>query len=138
MKTGIMKAAISLTMCMVFMGLSTVCFAAENKKEYEVFNFEDGREVIVYGEDLTHEEKERVAEAITADGENSEIATHGIACIFGHSLKTTNATEIVHNAYSSSPKCKKTIYKVERCTRSSCDYTKKTVVKTARISTCHG
>ena len=75
----------------------------------------------------------------TISGETSDfqgIAPFSIFCLFGHSIATTTVREISHRHYSSSPRCLESRYRVEYCTRSSCNYSVATLTATARIICC--
>lgn len=135
-----MKKTLSFIMalCFIFLG-ATIKSSAVNTNT-NTFFFENNKEVYVYGEDIDQEKKQSIAHFISNvdEKETNDISPRGILCIFGHKLATTTATEITHNAYSSSPKCLEKKYKVEYCTRSSCDYMTKELVDSIRISACHG
>ncbi len=98
------------------------------------------KEVTIDAVDISQEKMQFIADFIVDEPNNTydEVAPCGIACLFGHKLTKTSATETSHNAYSSSPKCLVKIYNVEYCTRSSCDYIKKDLISSYRTSTCHG
>ncbi len=128
-----------LVACMLF-SVNTLADSVNDEKAM-TFYYED-REVIVESNGLTQEEMKRIADFIATDdngySNHSGVETYGLACLFGHSLTTTYATEITHNAYTTSPKCLSNYYKVETCTRSSCDYVKKSLVSSTRTAKCHG
>lgn len=98
------------------------------------------KEITIDAVDISQEKMQFIADFIVDEPNNTydEVAPCGIACLFGHKLTKTSATETSHNAYSSSPKCLVKIYNIEYCTRSSCDYIKKDLISSYRTSTCHG
>lgn len=105
-----------------------------------VFCYKNDREVIIEDDSISKEKMQFIADYIVDESHNTydEASPYGIACLFGHSLKTTYATETSHNAYSTSPKCLIKEYKVQYCTRSSCDYIKKELTSSYRTASCHG
>ncbi len=135
-----MKKTVSFIMalCLIFGGATIKSSAANTNTS--TFFFENNKEVYVSGEDIDQKKKQSIAHFISNVDENetNNISPRGILCIFGHKLATTTTTEITHNAYSSSPKCLEKNYKVEYCTRASCDYMTKELVDSYRIADCHG
>ena len=133
-----MKKVISfiLIVCSILCCVSSISSAAEEPPS--CFVYENGVEITVYNDNLSYKEKKIIADFV-AYGEFSETySTYGLACIFGHKLEKTYVDEVIHNSYSTSPKCLKNTYIVEMCTRSSCDYITKELSSSKRISTCHG
>lgn len=61
------------------------------------------------------------------------------ACaLFGHKVTSTYGTEVVHNAYETSPHCRKDTYLVISCTRDGCGYIRRSLEGSVRIASCHG
>lgn len=133
-----MKKVITIIMsfCLTVCGISIGSSAAD--KQDNVFYYDNDTEIVVEGNDLSYEEMQAIADYVATDSVDDGISTRGIACIFGHKLTTSYATETQHNAYSSSPKCLVRKYKVQTCSRSSCDYINKELVDSYRTSSCHG
>ena len=136
-----MKKAISLIMslCLVLSAVTVGSLASDAPTN--IFYYENNKEIQIYDDGIELDKMQYIADYIAGANENdvnSETTPYGILCIFGHSLKTTYATETTHNVYSTSPKCVENTYKVEYCTRSSCDYISKELVDSYRTSACHG
>ena len=103
------------------------------------------REVTIESFYLDEEEAQSIADyivfGITPVGYieiGNQINTSFLCTLFGHSIETYTAQETIHFAYSTSPKCVINIYRVECCTRSSCDYIEKTLIDSTRTAMCHG
>jgi len=64
------------------------------------------------------------------------IAPASIFCIFGHNMAQTTAVEINHRVWSTSPRCRETRYRVNYCTRSSCNYVVTTLLTQGAIHCC--
>jgi hypothetical protein len=90
-------------------------------------------EIIVDGVDCC--EKEQQIIALLNGGEL--MSPMSILCIFGHSMAQTTAIEINHRFWATSPRCRETRYRVDYCTRSSCNHMVLTQIGTpARIPCC--
>lgn len=136
-----MKKTISYIMALCLLLSGTAIGSSATEVNGNTFYYGDNKEIVIESEDISQEKMQFIADFIAGDNEvttENEIATCGILCIFGHNLATSSATETSHNAYSSSPKCLVNTYSVEYCTRSSCDYISKELVKSYRTSACHG
>ena len=133
-----MKKFISMILALCLMVCVFSVVSSADDVSDNVFHYM-GKDIVVEGEGLSATEMQRIADYIAYGDTNDDgISTHGILCIFGHNLETTYALETTHNAYGTSPKCLVKRYKVERCTRSSCDYINKELVNSYRTSECHG
>ena len=64
------------------------------------------------------------------------ITPNSIFCLFGHNISTGTALVTEHRVWSSSPRCRRTTYRVEHCTRSSCNYMTMTQTTQVRITCC--
>jgi len=123
--------------------LQIVCSATSY--EGTTFYYENGKEITVFDNHLSYDEKKMIADYFaygTIESEKSSIECNtrsSILCtLFGHDLTTTYVREITHNAYPDSPKCLRSEYECTYCTRSSCDYIENKLIYSVRISTCHG
>lgn len=58
--------------------------------------------------------------------------------LFGHEFTAAYATDVIHNAYASSPHCVQNTYLVISCGRDGCDHIEKILTSSVRVSTCHG
>jgi polysaccharide pyruvyl transferase WcaK-like protein len=69
---------------------------------------------------------------------NSEevITSRSIFCLLGHSIAQTTARETTHRYWATSPRCRQITYRVNYCTRSSCNYVTYTVIEDARVPCC--
>jgi len=75
----------------------------------------------------------------TINGNSSETATispSSILCIFGHSIAEGRAIETQHRVWATAPRCRQITYRVNYCTRSSCNYVTYTVISDSRIPCC--
>ena len=131
-----MKKVLSLILMLSIMSICFSIGSAAEQVDDERFFYADGIEIVIESDDFTYEEKKIIVDYIVYG--DDAISPYGLACIFGHSLKTAYAEEIHHNAYSSSPMCLVNRYKVTTCTRSSCDYINKEFLDSYRTSACHG
>lgn len=139
-----MKKALSLVLAAGLI-VSSMAFgsSAYESENSNVFYYGD-KEIIIEGENLSQSEMQSIADYIAgydehqASADDGDVSPCGLACLFGHNIKTSYATEITHNVYTTSPKCVKKVYTVKTCTRSSCDYIEKTLDRSSRISSCHG
>jgi hypothetical protein len=59
-----------------------------------------------------------------------------LLCVFGHSIQSGSGIVFDHNAYPTSPKCKKTDFSYNTCKRSGCDYYVVTRESSQRLA-CH-
>lgn len=136
-----MKKTISYIMALCLILSATTFGSNASVINDNIFYYGDNKEVVIENENISRDKMRFIADYV-AEGDDAiyenEIDTCGILCIFGHDLTTSSATETTHNAYSTSPKCLVKTYKVEYCTRSSCDYISKELIKSYRTSVCHG
>lgn len=135
-----MKKIISLFVVLSFIvtGVTIGSSAADSK--LNIFCYGNSKEITIEDASISQEKMQFIADYLADEINNTydEVSPCGIACLFGHSIKTTTAKEINHNAYSSSPKCSVKEYTVKYCTRSSCDYINKELVQSYRTASCHG
>lgn len=131
-----MKKIISLIMalCLTVCGFSVVSSADEMTNN--VFHYADS-DIVIMGNGLSAAEMRRIADYI-AYGDTHDDGVSTCALCSSHILETTLALQTTHNVFSTSPKCYVRQFKVECCTRSSCDYINKTLLNSWRTSECHG
>lgn len=131
-----MKKIISLIMalCLTVCGFSVVSSADEVTNN--VFHYADS-DVVILGSGLSADEMQHIADYI-AYGDTHDDGISTCALCSSHIIETTYALQTTHNVFSTSPKCYVRNFKVECCTRSSCDYIKKTLIDSWRTSSCHG
>jgi hypothetical protein len=80
------------------------------------------KEIVVAG-DIDNQKVQQIINAISGDSNGFiGIAPSSIACIFGHSMAQTTATETTHRVWATSPRCRRITYRVDYCTRSSCSH----------------
>ena len=113
--------------------LSTSIFATDTNTTVYTFEYENST-VRIADSELTYEQAKQISDIIVYGESNT--TTYGILCLFGHKLSTTYAVETTHKEYSSSPRCVERTYRVEYCTRSSCDHSEATLISTVRVSCC--
>lgn len=91
---------------------------------------------IIFNEGVSDEFKERATYLILNDEDHIEAsATYAIACtVIGHVYDSENVISYSHRVYSTSPRCVKSIHKVETCLR--CDYTQRTLLSSTKIICC--
>lgn len=136
-----MKKFVSLlaAVCLTVTGATIGGSAADLNSN--VFCYGHEKEVIIADTDISRDKMQLIADYVADELHNTSddgISTCGIACLFGHNLKVTHATETHHNEYSTSPKCRVNEYTVTYCTRSSCDYIDKELTDSYRTGMCHG
>ena len=131
-----MKKIISLIMalCLMICGFSVVGSADEVTNN--VFHYADS-DIVIMVDGLSTAEMRRIADYI-AYGDTHDDGISTCALCSSHIIETTQAIQTTHNVFSTSPKCYVRTFRVECCTRSSCDYIKKTLIDSYRISECHG
>ncbi len=122
--------------------VSMFCYATYN--DSYTFYYDD-REITIEGNSLDQYKAQCIADYIAYGiippeelGLGEEMNTSFLCILFGHSIDTYSAVEVIHNVYTTSPKCVKNFYSIEYCTRESCDYFQKTLTHSYRISECHG
>lgn len=96
------------------------------------FVLEDDAEIIFEGIDCEYTEQAIIA---TLNGEVL-ITPNNILCIFGHSISTGTARVIDHRWWAAAPRCRSTLFDVQYCTRSNCDWMVMTQRSQSRISCC--
>ena len=89
-------------------------------------------EIVVEG-DIDREKSQLII--ATLNGEEI-ISPRSILCLIGHSMAQTTAIGTEHRVYSSAPRCVRTYYRVDYCTRSSCNYITYTQTGSGRIHCC--
>jgi hypothetical protein len=128
-----------LIICMMF---SINVFADSAADEQTPVFYYENKEIVLENNDLNQAELQRIADFVAVGDAvhitHEGVTTYGLACLFGHNLTTSKATETTHNAYATSPKCLLQKYEVTTCTRSSCDYMEKTLISSERTNECHG
>ena len=135
-----MKKFISVFAALSLMVTGATIGSSAADTNSNIFCYGIDKEVIIEDVSISQAKMQFIADYIAEESHNTneEVSPCGIACLFGHSITTTTAKETSHNAYSSSPKCLVNNYKVEYCTRSSCDYIKKDLTSSYRTASCHG
>ncbi|MDR2572486.1 MAG: hypothetical protein LBD23_19620 [Oscillospiraceae bacterium] len=116
-----------MAVCMLAQ-LSSVSFAVEN----DAFT-----EIVVEGVD--GQKTQLIADTITGKNSTSTfqaISPASILCIFSHSMAQTTARETNHRFWATAPRCRQTTYRVDYCTRSSCNHMILTQISQSRISCC--
>jgi hypothetical protein len=64
------------------------------------------------------------------------VSPRSIFCIFGHSISTGTAIVTDHRFWAEAPRCRETRFRVEHCTRSSCNWMTMTQTTQSRIRCC--
>ena len=107
--------AILMAVCMLFQLVGTV----------SAVGAVSGTEIVIPA-DVEAQKAQQIINAIngelTISRYEDTISTLGLACIFGHSMAQTTARETNHRYYATAPRCRQVTYKVDYCTRSSCNY----------------
>jgi len=135
-----MKKFISLFAALSLMVTGATIGSSAADTNSNIFRYGIDKEIIIEDNSISQAKMQFIADYVADEvrNANDEVSPCGIACLFGHSLKTTTANETTHNAYSTSPKCLVKKYEVTYCTRSSCDYIKKELINSYRTNSCHG
>lgn len=95
-------------------------------------------DIVIKGEGLS-DDKIKLIESSLLEIESIETddaSIQNILCIFGHSITTVTAYKLIHNYYSTAPRCLEEKYNVEICTRSGCDYAVSVLIRVIRIPCC--
>lgn len=89
-------------------------------------------------EDFSPELRAQVLAVMFGTEEDEPEQDRNILCtLFGHKYEDVgDSISIVHNVYTTSPKCVKNVYTTFTCSR--CGDTKTELTSSTRISTCHG
>lgn len=122
--------ALNLMVC----GFSIVSSAEETANN--IFHYANS-DIVIEGDGLSVAEMQRIADYI-AYGETHDNGISTCALCSSHIIETRYALQTTHNVFSTSPKCYVREFKVEYCTRSTCDYINKKLVNSYRTSECHG
>jgi hypothetical protein len=111
--------------------LTVLSVGAVSVGENFIFEY-DQKEIVVSGN--IDEQKAQMI-AFTLNGEIS-ITPYSILCIFGHSISQGTATETTHRQYATAPRCLRKTYRVDYCTRSSCNHAVYTLTAQSAIFCC--
>lgn len=116
--------------------MQMVVTAQDNVEDYTSIGSDC--EVDVYiPEDISPEVRAKILAYMFGEGNTDPEQDRNILCtLFGHSFETTTTYAVTHNVYTTSPKCVRNTYKTNTCTR--CGYVETELVRSERISTCHG
>lgn len=128
------KRIISFTLITIIT-LTTMLFVHAADTTTADHNFEYESKEITLPNNIEAHKAELIAKRIAGITDDN-ITTMGIACLFGHDKAYAYATETEHYYYSTFPRCRKSSYQVEYCTRSSCDYCVYTLIDTTSAA-CH-
>lgn len=128
-----MKKIVSMIMAVCLISAFT-CVAGAADVDSNIFYYGD-KEIVVEGENLSHEEMKAIADFVAEGNDSGDASTYGLMCsLFGHNIEETTAREITHNVYSTAPKCVEKTYKVRTCSR--CDHIEKELIYSKRVN-CH-
>lgn len=134
-----MKRTLSIVLTMIIIVVCTVITTSASDASTVTFYYGDVEVSVSNAENLDYETLKAIADFVATDSsDDSAIMPCNILCIFGHDLTTTTATKTTHNAYTTTPKCLEEVYSIVTCTRSSCDYFERTLIRSSRINYCHG
>lgn len=81
-----------------------------------------GREISYSYEGMPAEKAEQIVNAMF--GISDGLTIQRFASCSSHTIQTGTIKAVEHNYYSTAPRCKETISRVEYCTKSDCDYFK--------------
>ena len=145
-----MKRVFAILVLAIMVLVSTNSTAATVKQSKLQFTYHDGTEVVaVENKELSYEKMKDVADRLAGAGTGSAVKKVAVAdpiiyrlnpqCAAGnHSLTYTTYFVFKHRAYSTTPRCLKSRYKVATCTRVGCSYFNETLVSRLRTAECHG
>ena len=119
------KSLVILMAVSLLVQLIGVSFATERRTDSYV-------DVVVDG-NIDKEKAQLIIDTINGE---DVVAPRSILCVFGHSLAQGTALETTHRYYSATPRCRQVTYRVNYCTRSSCNYITYTVIGENRIHCC--
>lgn len=117
--------AILMAVCMAIQMATTVI------AEDEVIT-----EIVVEGIDCCQKEQLIINAINGDDSEFQGIAPMSILCIFGHSMAQGTTIITDHRYWAAAPRCRRTTYRTDYCTRSSCNHIVLTQLTQVRISCC--
>lgn len=122
-----------VTFCVI---LSLPCVAAMESVGTQIEYGDEGISVTFQSDSkLTEIEKKEIADKIVYGTQESEIMPASLLCsILGHDTSTETVSVIYHKVRATSPRCRKDVLKVEKCSR--CDYENSTVSSSKYISCC--
>jgi hypothetical protein len=89
-------------------------------------------EIVVEG-DIAREKAQLII--ATLNGEEI-ISPRSILCLIGHSMAQTTAIYTEHRVWPNAPRCRRTTYRVDYCTRSSCNYIVYTQTSVMAVHCC--
>ena len=127
-----MKKLIFVALCFVM--AITAYASSENKYSYD---YESSDITIVFDENTAFDADERqtIADYIVNGGsEDENVSAQSLCWLTGHKITSDSVIEIQHKVRAKAPRCYKTIYQVDKC--SKCDYVEKTVLNQAFIACC--
>lgn len=129
----------------LIISLTLAVFCSASSEDKSTFYYDNGKEITVINDSLSYPEKKLIAdyyayglESTFPNRGETQINASILCTLFGHDLTTTYVSEVIHNVYTTSPKCVSNEYEFNYCTRSSCDYIESHQTSSIRISTCHG
>lgn len=98
-----------------------IVFIDNNNNSHDMYSCEDNEcfHTEYTYENINANKAEQIVKML--NGENT-IAPFGIFCIFGHNLQRGEVTQIYHNYYLLTPKCKEVVTDVNYCTRDTCSF----------------
>lgn len=88
---------------------------------------------IIIDDAIDYEKAQLIIATINGD---EIISPRSILCVLGHSKAQTSALGAEHRVWSTSPRCRETIYDVTYCKRSGCDYVVYTIRSQTRVTCC--
>lgn len=126
-----MKKILTFILCVI---LAVNCSAFTTEDSAYDFVVGDAAITVVFDSDssLTTDKQEQVAHHMVYGDDGT--STYAWCWLTGHNIVVENVTSIEHKAYVLSPRCKRTIYSVETCTK--CDYINETVIAQSLIACC--
>lgn len=114
----------------------TISAHALNSEEFK-FEYEDQNITIVFEENTvyTNDERQYIADLLVYGNDEPEsTSTYAWCWLTGHDLTSESVAEIQHKVSDTEPRCRRTIYKVESC--SKCDHVEITDLGSTYIPCC--
>jgi len=130
-----MKRIISILICAFVLMTTAAVIAAASDNGVYVYVIDDTEYTVEFSDNsISAEKKELIAQSLVGLTDDSA-QTYGLGCtLFGHDYKYTTSAVTIHKAYTSAPRCQRSIYDVTYC--EDCDYSEQTLVSIRRIDCC--
>ncbi len=129
----ILIAILSATICASLL-ISVASADSSDSSESEYIYIEGNTEVRIEKRDMTEEQIQIILYAMLGKEYDAPQIHNEIYTTCDHTYKNTQSNTIKHKVYTSQPRCMKTLYSVDVCTK--CNSVKMTKISETRIFCC--